>query len=206
MQLIARLAFLSLFSVALLGLVPSASFASSEAGAHEAGTHEAGGHGHATGAPTVNWVDLGFKGKDAAGGELDKGEESMAPPMLFAILNFAIFALILYFKAGPALTKYFATRHETIKDALEEAAKLQAAAKDKLKEYSSRIADADAEVNALIEQIRRDAEEERNKLVADAKRQAERMKVDAEARIDSEFLGASREIERDVVDNAAELA
>ena len=130
----------------------------------------------------------------------------MAPPMLFAILNFAIFALILYFKAGPALTKYFATRHETIKDALEEAAKLQAAAKDKLKEYSSRIADADAEVNALIEQIRRDAEEERNKLVADAKRQAERMKLDAEARIESEFLAARRELEREVVAKAAEVA
>ena len=186
------------------------------AGAHDhgAGTHSHGdeaGHGEegahaAPHAPTVNWTDLGYADKDEAGGTLEKGESPMAPPLLFALLNFGIFAGILYWKAGPALSKYLANRHESIKNALEEAAKLQEEAKEKLKEYSSRIADADAEVNALIEQIRKDAEEERAKLVSDAERQAERMKKDAEDRIESEFIAARRELEREVVAKAVEVA
>lgn len=156
--------------------------------------------------PVINWTDLGYASKDAQGGELDRNEAPMAPPLLFAILNFAIFASILYFKAGPALTKYLANRHEAIKNALEEAAKLQEQAKEKLKEYSARIADADKEVNALIKQIRKDAEDERTRLVAEAERQAERMKKDAEARIESEFLAARRELEREVVAKAVEVA
>jgi F-type H+-transporting ATPase subunit b len=183
----------------------------SATGDHSADSHaEAGGHGEghhaAPHAPTVNWTDLGFADKDEAGGTLDKGDTPMAPPLLFALLNFGVFAGILYWKAGPALSKYLANRHESIKNALEEAAKLQEEAKDKLKEYSARIADADAEVNTLIEQIRKDAEEERTKLVSDAERQAERMKKDAEARIESEFLAARRELEREVVAKAVEVA
>jgi F-type H+-transporting ATPase subunit b len=172
----------------------------------EEAAHGEAGHHAPTGAPPVNWSDLGYGEKDIDGGTLDKGDTPMAPPLLFALLNFGVFAGLLYWKAGPALSKYLANRHEAIKNALEEAAKLQEEAKEKLKEYSARIADADAEVNALIAQIRKDAEAERTKLVNDAERQAERMKQDAEARIESEFLAARRGLEREVVAKAVEVA
>ena len=163
------------------------------------------GHGGAK-APTINWTDLGFGDKNAAGEELNRGDTPMAPPLLFALFNFAVFAGILYWKAGPALSTYLANRHETIKNALEEGAKLQAEAKEKLKEYSARIADADAEVNALIAQIKKDAETERTKLIEEARQQAKRMQEDAEARIESEFLAARRDLEREVVAKAVEVA
>ncbi len=177
-------------------------------GAHAEGAHAKGGHdSHAVhGAPPVNWTDLGYGDKDVNGNKLENGGEPMAPPLLFALINFAIFAGLLYWKAGPALSKYLANRHETIKSALEEAAKLQEEAKEKLAEYSSRIKDADAEVNALIEQIRKDAEIEREQIVADAERQAERMRKDAEDRIETEFLAAKRQLEREVVAKATEAA
>lgn len=169
--------------------------------------HAAVGGEHAVPSPPeVNWTDLGYSDKDVQGGELESGEEPMAPPMLFAILNFAIFAGLMYWKAGPALSKYLANRHESIKNALEEAAKLQAQAKEKMAEYSARIADADAEVTALITQIRKDAEIEREQIVADAKRQAERLKKDAEARIESEFATARRQLENEVIAKASEVA
>lgn len=177
--------------------------------------HAEEGHGHQAeaadshhGPPPVNWTDLSYGDKNTHGGEFEagKGQEHMAPPLVLAFLNFAIFAGILYWKAGPALSKYLANRHESIKNSLEEAARLQAEAKEKLSQYSSRIADADAEVNALIEQIRKDAEIEREQIVAEAERQAELMKADAEARIESEFLAARRQLEREVVAKAAEVA
>ncbi len=174
--------------------------------AHGEESHGAEGHHAPTGAPTINWTDLSYSDKNAAGEPLEKGESPMAPPLLFALFNFAVFAGIIYWKAGPSLSKYLANRHQSIKDALEEGAKLQEEAKEKLKEYSARIADADAEVTALIEQIKKDAEAEREKLIADAKLQAKRMQEDAEARIESEFLAARRELEREVVAKAVEVA
>ena len=172
-------------------------------GAHGGDTHDS----HAVhGAPPVNWTDMGYGGKDVNGDKLTSDGEPMAPPLVLALLNFAIFAGILYWKAGPALSKYLANRHDSIKNALEEAAKLQAEAKEKLAEYSSRIKDADAEVNALIEQIRKDAEAERELIVADAERQAELMRKDAEDRIESEFLAARRKLEAEVIAKAAETA
>jgi F-type H+-transporting ATPase subunit b len=186
------------------GADPHAAAAHGESGHGEAAAH--GGHEAPRGAPPVNWTDFGYKDKDVHGGKLDKGDEPMAPPLVLALLNFAIFAGILYWKAGPALSKYLANRHETIKNALEEAAKLQEEAKEKLKEYSERIADADSEVNELIEQIRKDAEAERERIVADAEAQAERMRKEAEARIESEFIRARRELEREVVAKAMALA
>ncbi len=174
--------------------------------AHGDDAHGGGAHHVPTGAPTINWTDLGYSDKNIAGEVLEKGDTPMAPPLLFALFNFAVFAGILYWKAGPSLSKYLANRHESIKNALEEGAKLQEEAKEKLKEYSARIADADAEVNALIEQIKKDAEAERSKLIEDAQRQAKRMREDAEARIESEFLAARRELEREVVAKAVEVA
>ncbi|MCP4444622.1 MAG: ATP synthase F0 subunit B [Myxococcales bacterium] len=168
-------------------------------------THDSHGDTHAVhGAPVVNWTDWGYRDMDVHGNKLTSDGEPMAPPLLLALLNFAIFAGLLYWKAGPALSKYLANRHESIKSALEEAAKLQEEAKEKLAEYSTRIKDADAEVNALIEQIRRDAETEREQIVVDAEKQAERMRQDAEDRIETEFLAAKRELEREVIAKATE--
>jgi F-type H+-transporting ATPase subunit b len=167
--------------------------------------------GHAEGAPKVNWTNFSYKGKNVLGEELKKGEHGpegtpMAPPLLLALLNFGIFAGLLYWKAGPAMRKYLVNRHETIKNALEEAAQLQAQARDKLDEYNKRISDADKEVSDLISQIRKEAEEERERIVADAQRQADLMKKEADARIESEINRAKRLLEAEVVSRAVEVA
>lgn len=169
------------------------------------GPHHENAH-HVPDPPEVNWTDLGYSKKDVHGAPLVHGKEPMAPPMFWALINFAVFAGLMYWKAGPALSKYLANRHESIKGALEEAARLQEQAKEKMAEYSARIADADAEVNALIAQIRKDAELERENIVADAKRQAERMKTEAEASIENEFIRARRQLEAEVIGKAAEVA
>jgi len=203
---------LSLFLLARSSGVASAT---PESASHESASHEsaiAGEHAHegveheVHGAPPVNWTDIGWGDKDVDGNKLKKGAEPMVPPFIFALINFALFGMLLYFKAGPALTKYLGNRHDSIKGALDEAAKLQEEAREKLAEYSKRIADADAEVAAVIEQIRNDAETERKLIVADAEQQAARMRKDAEARIETEFLAARRMLEREVVAKAAETA
>jgi F-type H+-transporting ATPase subunit b len=182
------------------------------AGAHGAegrgGEAHGGGHGahHAAAPPPpINWFEWHY-GKDLYGGDLQPGEEPMPPGLLFALLNFAIFAGLLVKFAGPKLTTYLRTRHETVKGALDEAASLRAEARAKLDEYNRRIAGVDQEVTRLMHEIRAEAESERDAILAQARAQAESMKRDAQARIESEIARARLALEREVVSAAVQAA
>ncbi|HLU68868.1 MAG TPA: F0F1 ATP synthase subunit B [Kofleriaceae bacterium] len=182
-----------------------------EAGGHaEKGHGEAHGEGHgahhgAAPPPPINWFQW-HTGKDVLGGELEEGEEPMAPGLLFAILNFLVFAGLLVKFAGPKLATYLRTRHDSIKDQLSEAARLRQEARDKLEEYNRRIAGVDAEVQKLIGEIRAEAEAEKKAILDQARAQADAMKRDAELRIESEIARARQGLEREVVAAAVAAA
>ncbi len=195
------LAVAPLILVLALAGVARAQHAEAEPGeATEANGGEHGEEAHGSGSPADwNWVDFSYGDKDAQGGKLEKGEEKMAPPVLFALINFAIFAGILFWKAGPAIKKFVQQRHVTIKEALAESARLRDEAKQKLAEYSEKISGVDAEVDQLIAGIRADAEAERKRIIAEAEAQAAAMQRDAEQRIAADLQRARRELEREVV-------
>jgi F-type H+-transporting ATPase subunit b len=194
---------LALALAAALSILGRADAARASEHAEAAGEHaEAAGHGasHGTGSPAEwNWFDMGYGSKDSHGGKLEPGDEKMAPPALFALINFAIFAGILLWKAGPAIKKFAQQRHVSIKEALAESARLRDEARRKLDEYSKKIAGVDAEVEQLIAGIRADAEAERARILAEAEVQAATLKRDAEQRIAADLQRARRELEREVV-------
>lgn len=180
---------------------------------------EAEAHGDEAhhGPDPVNWIDLGYGDKDVAGGELEKGDVPMSPPLVLALINFGLFLWLLFgkvpigskrigFGMAAYLRRRFQTKHDTIKAALEEGARLREEARQKLEEYNQRIQDVDTEVSTLIAQIRSDAEAERERILAEAQRQAEQTVRDAQDRIDSEIAGARRALEREVVAAATLVA
>lgn len=181
---------------------PEGGHGGAEAG-HGAGHH--GAHHPAEPPPPINWFQWHF-GKDQHGGTLSAEEEPMAPGMLFALINFAIFVGILVKAAGPKLVGYLRGRHETVKTALEEAAALRAEARAKLDEYNRRIAGIDEEVSTLMQEIRSDAEAERDHILTQARTQAEAMKKEAQSRIESEIARARLTLEREVVSAAVSAA
>lgn len=146
-----------------------------------------------------NWTDMGYADKNASGGELQKGEESMSPPMLLMLLNFGIVLFIIGWKVRPPVMRYVRKRHDMVKEALEEAARLREEAQQKLDEYTEKVSEAEAEVDRMIKEIRADAEAEKKRIIADAKAQAEALKRDAEARIAAEINRARIALEREVV-------
>lgn len=168
--------------------------------------HPPGSHGtEHHGVPPINWFEW-HKGKDAHGEKFDKGDEPMAPGLVFALANFAIFAFVLLRYAGPAVRKYTRERHETIRDALEEGARLREQARTKLAEYTERIAGVEAEVDKLIADIRATAEAERQQILAQAQVQAAALRTEAEQRIAADIEQAKRELHREVLLRALELA
>lgn len=159
---------------------------------------EAEGHAAAPAPPHVNWIDFGYKSKDAEGGKLEDGSEPMAPPLVAVFINFFIFVGLLVWKAGPPLRGYLTRRHDEVATALAEAARIKEDASRRLDEYERQLGEVDREVDELVEGIRSDAEAERGRVVAEAEATARSLKDNADERIEAATGRARRAIEAEV--------
>lgn len=209
-------------AILVLALAPGVALAhSAEAPAHDEAhgsgaqpAHADGHHGH--GDPSKHFRFFGnpfsHNGKDVAGGPLGDGtnydpksgatvpgeEEPMSAPFIFMVLNFAVLLALLAKYGAPAARKLAADRHDQIKTALDEAAKLRKQAADKLAEYETKLADADREITKLVEGMRADAEADKVRILETAERQAAQLKRDAEQRIAAEIETARAMLTREV--------
>ena len=169
-----------------------------------------------------NYTNFDWRGKDEFGGAFGDGmqtdqhgvvhheEEPMSPPFLLALLNFGLLLLILAKVNIPifgfrSLRETARTRHDDIKSAVDEAAKLRDEAAKKLKDYETRIKDLDSEIQKLVDGIRADAEADKKRILEQAERQAAQMKRDADLRIAAEIELARASLAKEV-SNAASKA
>jgi F-type H+-transporting ATPase subunit b len=190
-------------------------------GTSPAGEHGEAGHagaGHHDPSKHFNFFNFSYRGKDEYGGKFgdskmidphtgqvvldDHGrpaeEEPMSAPFIFMVFNFAVLMGLLVWKGKPAVQQLARERHDQIKTALDEAAKLRKMAEDKLAEYENRLKDADVEIKRLVEGIRTDAEADKVRILENAAKQAAAMKRDAELRIAAEIEAARAMLTREV--------
>lgn len=157
-----------------------------------------------------NFFSIHFNGKDEYGGAFGDGketdqagvtykeEEPMSAPFVLALLNFAILLVLIAKYGAPLARKTALERHDLIKTALDDAAKLRAQAEAKLAEYEKRIKNVDTEIAALVDGIRADADADKARILAQAEAQAQQMKRDAETRIAAEILLARATLTREI--------
>lgn len=183
-------------------------------GEHAAGGHEAHAHPAIDASKYINWFGFDYGSKDIYGGPLGDGkmsavdvngkevtlpeEEKMSPPFIFMLINFGLLLIILAKFAAPAGKKLAEERHDLIKNALDEAAKLRKQAQEKLTEYETRLKDADSEIKKLVEGLRTDAEADKQRILAQAAAQAALLKKDAELRIAAEIAMARAQLTKEV--------
>src|SRR5262249_47543704 len=115
----------------------------------------------------------------------------------------AILLGLLSWKGKPIVQKLAADRHDQIKSALDEAAKLRKQAADRLAEYEKKLKSADDEIKKIVEGLRIDAEADKKRSLAAAEAQAVQMKKDAEQRIAAEIEFARAQLTREVTLAAA---
>jgi F0F1-type ATP synthase membrane subunit b/b' len=152
-----------------------------------------------------------YKKKDAFGGPLGDGkmvdpttgavvneEEPGSPPFVLMLLNFGLLLVILGKYGGPVAKKLAQERHDQIKTALDDAAKLREQAQQKLTEYEARIKNVDDEVKKLVDGIRADADADKARILEAAAKQAAQMKKDAETRIAAEIEIARATLAKEV--------
>jgi len=140
---------------------------------------------------------------DPATGKVIHEEEPASPPFLFMLFNFAILLGLLAWKGKPIAQQTAAERHDLIKSAIDEAARLRDQAAAKLAEYETRLKAADAEIKALIEGLRADAEADKVRIRKAAEAQAVQIKRDAELRIAAEIELARAQLTREVTQASA---
>jgi F-type H+-transporting ATPase subunit b len=127
-------------------------------------------------------------------------------PFLATLFNFLVLGLILGRFALPPIREFVKTRHETIGNEIEEARRLRAEAAAKLKEYEAKLEGIDRDIARLLQEIRAEAEAEKQRIVTAAEQQATRLRKDAELTVAQDLKRFRREIEQEVVDMAIAAA
>ncbi|MEO8549770.1 MAG: hypothetical protein ABI678_07345 [Kofleriaceae bacterium] len=186
----------------------AAGMENSDSAGHEQGEKEA--EGEPDPSSHFNYFNFSYSGKDEFGGKYGDGvetdtkghvhheEEPMSPPFVFMLANFAILVWLLLKYLLPAGQQLAAERHDAIKNALDEAAKLRDQAKQKLAEYEARVNNLDAEIEALVDGIRADAEADKARILEQAQRQSAQVKKEAEQRIAAEIELARAQLTKEV--------
>lgn len=141
-----------------------------------------GGEGHGV-SPAV-WKDFGWR-----------------------VMNFAVLAGILIWAIKKANVKgSLADRQLQIEKNLSEARQAREAAEAKLKEYTEKLAKANQEVDTLRAAMLKEAEVEKQRIVAEAQAAAAKITVQAAQAADQEVLKARTELRIEAARLAVELA
>ena len=116
-----------------------------------------------------------------------------------------VFGILIYFGRGP-IGEFFASRRSDIQNDLSEAAELLSQAEQRNADLQRRLVDLSSEVEGIREATTRRAEEEAERILADARASAERIRKDAQAAVDQELRRAQAELRDEAATIALEIA
>jgi F-type H+-transporting ATPase subunit b len=126
--------------------------------------------------------------------------------LLFSTINLGIFVFILSRFAMPQIRLWVRERRQYVVTALDEAAAAKREAERLRAEWEQRLASFENEVEQLRAQARRDAERERDRILASARKTAETIQRDAERAAAYEQRRAREELRDKIVRQAIVLA
>ena len=126
--------------------------------------------------------------------------------LVSAIVNFSIYlAILVKFGRGPVLA-FFAGRRSGLLARVEAAAKTRAEAEAALGALKAKVDGLEGERKTLLAETRELAERERERVIATAESQAEKMLRDAKLQAEAQAAAAAEEFRMELVDRAMKLA
>lgn len=138
------------------------------------------------------------------GGHVDSG--ALLKDFLWRCLNFAVlFGLLFYFISKP-VKNALRERRESISRELEEARRARDEAEAKFAEYDEKLDKAEAEIERIASDLKKEGERERDKIIAAAREQAEKIKQEAEKSAAFEVARARAELQQEAARLAVDLA
>ena len=119
-------------------------------------------------------------------------------------LNFVIFAGILWYFVGGLAKRFFRNRRQGIKDSLDGLEQRRAAAKAQLAEVETRIANLNAEREAILAESRAQAETLKQGIVEEAQRQAAQIVDQARLTAENEGRAVFAQVRAAIADEIVE--
>lgn len=120
--------------------------------------------------------------------------------------NFAILVGILYYFLRKPVRHALADRHQNLRKSLDDARKAKQEAEAKLAEYSRRVANLQQEMEQLQDQVREEAQRQKQTILAEAKEAAVAIRRQAEAAGTQEVKRAQDTLRNEAVRLAVQLA
>jgi F-type H+-transporting ATPase subunit b len=121
-------------------------------------------------------------------------------------MNFIVLAGFLYWLLAKKIKEFFAGRREDIKASLEQAQAAKEEAEQKYKEYTAKLEKATEEIAGISEMIKSQGLAEKERIISDAKKAAEKMKEDTQARVEQELKKAGNLLRAEAVKLSVEMA
>ena len=142
----------------------------------------------------------------ASGGSEGGYSKSQWFEFAWKTLDFILLSGFLYWMLADKIKEFFVGRRKEIKDSMENAAKEKIEAEKKFREYSEKIDKASQEIDGIMEMIKAQGSAEKQKIIDDAGKVAQKMKEDAQARIEQEFNKASSQLRSEAVSLSVAMA
>lgn len=126
--------------------------------------------------------------------------------LFWRTVNFiALMIILIYFGAKP-IGNALAGRQQQVIDELETLQEKRDIAERSYKDFESRLAGMEKEMEVVVERAIAQAENEKAKILEDAEKAAEDIKRQAEAAVQAEIVEAKRTLKDDIADQAAAMA
>jgi F-type H+-transporting ATPase subunit b len=137
----------------------------------------------------------------ASGGGGEVGGE-----FIWHSINFLLLLVLLYWLLADKIKKFFVSRREELKESIERAEGDKREAQEKYLEYVDKIEKASGEIDKIAEAIRAQGLAERDKIVAEALKIAEKVREDAKSRMEQEYKEASAKLRKEAVSLSVAMA
>ncbi len=148
---------------------------------------------------------ISANGVYASGGEGGNDSKKWTD-LAWKTFNFIVLVGFLYWLLAAKIKAFFVDRRKDIKESLENTATQKNEAEKKYREYSEKIDKASLEIDGIFEMIKAQGVAEKQKIIEDAQKVAQKMKEDAKARIEQELQKASSQLRVEAVQLSVKMA
>jgi F-type H+-transporting ATPase subunit b len=141
-------------------------------------------------------------GHDEAGHGAAHGVELDFARLAGQLVNFALWAGILWYLMKDRLPAFLSSRRAGIVTELDEAKRLKDEAERKFAEYEARIENLDAELEQMRSEMQKGGLAERDKIVADASARSEKLRAEARFLVEQQMKQLREDLTREAIEAA----
>jgi F-type H+-transporting ATPase subunit b len=153
--------------------------------------------------PCIFWSTMAYA---SGGGETGGQEGPNWSNFFWRSINFLVLGGVLYWLLAKKVKAFFTGRRDGIRTALAEAEIAREAAANKFREYSAKLDKATEEIEQIGEMIRSQGLSEKERIIAEARKAAEKIKEDTQTRIEQELAKASQQLRSEAVRLSTQMA